>query len=241
MTLCPSYNPVITEQMRKPPRLVHIWSDELDPLFVSQNSIIGITLKRVLILCSPVWALGEGQVSLRNHPHEGFHLRLTSGDFMEVVLTVFRKLLENNHFVWELVGRGIFSRQKGEASCPVRIREGKLVSNQMNVNPKPVLPIQYFISLLTPELESSVQQLKVVTAHPKYEFGYEVTDHHTGDSHYQKESRDGDKVVGEYALKEPGGNVRTVKYVADKHGFHPVVHNSHGNDHSGADHGHGHY
>nr|CAD7202936.1 unnamed protein product [Timema douglasi] len=65
-------------------------------------------------------------------------------------------------------------------------------------------------------------------AHPKYEFGYEVTDHHTGDSHYQKESRDGDKVVGEYALKEPGGNVRTVKYVADKHGFHPVVHNSHG-------------
>nr|CAD7407655.1 unnamed protein product [Timema cristinae] len=64
-------------------------------------------------------------------------------------------------------------------------------------------------------------------AHPKYEFGYEVTDHHTGDSHYQKESRDGDKVVGEYALKEPGGNVRTVKYVADKHGFHPVVHNSH--------------
>nr|CAD7268306.1 unnamed protein product [Timema shepardi] len=78
-------------------------------------------------------------------------------------------------------------------------------------------------------------------AHPKYEFGYEVTDHHTGDSHYQKESRDGDKVVGEYALKEPGGNVRTVKYVADQHGFHPVVHNSHGNDHSGADHGHGHY
>nr|CAD7431331.1 unnamed protein product [Timema monikensis] len=78
-------------------------------------------------------------------------------------------------------------------------------------------------------------------AHPKYEFGYEVTDHHTGDLHYQKESRDGDKVVGEYALKEPGGNVRTVKYVADKHGFHPVVHNSHGNDHSGADHGHGHY
>nr|CAD7269029.1 unnamed protein product [Timema shepardi] len=90
-------------------------------------------------------------------------------------------------------------------------------------------------------------------AHPKYEFGYEVTDHHTGDSHYQKESRDGGKVVGEYALKEPGGNVRTVKYVAEKHGFHPVVHNnhgndhsgavhnSHGNDHSGADHGHGHY
>nr|CAD7578101.1 unnamed protein product [Timema californicum] len=78
-------------------------------------------------------------------------------------------------------------------------------------------------------------------AHPKYEFGYEVTDHHTGDSHYQKESRDGDKVVGEYALKEPGGNVRTVKYVADKHGFQPVVHNSRGNDHSRADHGHGHY
>lgn len=38
---------------------------------------------------------------------------------------------------------------------------------------------------------------------------------------------------GEYSIKEPGGNVRTVKYHADKDGFHAVVHNSGVNDHSG--------
>lgn len=38
---------------------------------------------------------------------------------------------------------------------------------------------------------------------------------------------------GEYSIQEPGGNVRTVKYHADKDGFHAVVHNSGSNDHSG--------
>ncbi|XP_066585100.1 cuticle protein 7-like [Prorops nasuta] len=68
-------------------------------------------------------------------------------------------------------------------------------------------------------------------AHPHYEFAYGIEDHHTGDYHGQKEHRDGKDVVGEYTVKEPGGNVRTVKYRADKHGFHAHVHNSHGNDH----------
>ncbi|XP_067011938.2 adult-specific cuticular protein ACP-20-like [Anabrus simplex] len=77
-------------------------------------------------------------------------------------------------------------------------------------------------------------------AHPKYHFAYGVTDHHTGDSKAQKESRDGHHVVGEYELKEPGGNVRTVKYSSDeKGGFTAHVINSGGNDHSGA-HGYGH-
>ncbi|XP_068085634.1 uncharacterized protein [Anabrus simplex] len=82
-------------------------------------------------------------------------------------------------------------------------------------------------------------------AHPRYEFAYGVTDHHTGDKHGQKESRDGHHVVGEYTLKEPGGNVRTVKYHADnKGGFIAHVTNSGGNDHSGGTgtyggHGHG--
>lgn len=62
-------------------------------------------------------------------------------------------------------------------------------------------------------------------------------DHKTGDAHGQKESRDGHKVVGEYTVKEPGGNTRTVKYYSDKHGFHADVHNSNGNDHSGGGHG----
>ncbi|XP_015593371.1 cuticle protein 19-like [Cephus cinctus] len=81
-------------------------------------------------------------------------------------------------------------------------------------------------------------------AHPKYEFAYGVEDHHTGDYHGQKEHRDGKHVAGEYTIKEPGGNVRTVKYHADPHGgFHAHVHNSGGNDHSGGTyggHGHGH-
>ncbi|GLH07252.1 Cuticle protein 8 [Gryllus bimaculatus] len=66
-------------------------------------------------------------------------------------------------------------------------------------------------------------------AYPKAEFSYGVEDHHTGDFKQQKEVRDGDRVEGEYSLKEPDGNIRTVKYVADKHGgFQAVVINSKG-------------
>ncbi|XP_033208667.1 cuticle protein 7-like isoform X2 [Belonocnema kinseyi] len=64
-------------------------------------------------------------------------------------------------------------------------------------------------------------------ARPHYEFAYGVEDHHTGDYHGQKENRDGEKVTGEYTVKEPNGNIRTVKYVADKDGFHAEVFNSH--------------
>ncbi|XP_076545979.1 adult-specific cuticular protein ACP-22-like [Osmia lignaria lignaria] len=78
-------------------------------------------------------------------------------------------------------------------------------------------------------------------AHPKYDFSYGVQDHHTGDHHSQKEHRDGKNVAGEYTVKEPGGNVRTVKYHADPHGgFFAYVHNSNGNDHDGYGGGHGH-
>ncbi|XP_034951319.1 cuticle protein-like [Chelonus insularis] len=81
-------------------------------------------------------------------------------------------------------------------------------------------------------------------AHPKYEFAYGIEDHHTGDYHSQKEHRDGHHVAGEYTIKEPGGNVRTVKYYSNPHGgFFADVHNSGGNDHSGYHYGghhHGH-
>ncbi|XP_034951321.1 cuticle protein 7-like [Chelonus insularis] len=73
-------------------------------------------------------------------------------------------------------------------------------------------------------------------AHPHYEYAYGVKDDHTGDYHGQKEHRDGDEVHGEYTIKEPGGNFRTVKYHAGKDGFHAHVHNSNGNDHSGDGH-----
>ncbi|XP_020282700.1 uncharacterized protein LOC109854229 [Pseudomyrmex gracilis] len=70
-------------------------------------------------------------------------------------------------------------------------------------------------------------------ANPKYEFSYGVEDHHTGDFHGQKESRDGSSVSGEYSVKDPGGSLRVVSYHADKEGFHAVVHTSGKNDHSG--------
>lgn len=61
-------------------------------------------------------------------------------------------------------------------------------------------------------------------AHPKYEFSYAVEDKHTGDIKSQHETRDGDKVVGEYSFHEADGTIRTVKYTADKHsGFNAVV------------------
>ncbi|KAG7197280.1 hypothetical protein KM043_018402 [Ampulex compressa] len=68
-------------------------------------------------------------------------------------------------------------------------------------------------------------------AQPQYEFAYGVEDHHTGDYHGQKEHRDGKEVIGEYTVKEPDGNVRTVKYHAGKDGFHAHVYNSEGDDH----------
>ncbi|KAJ2946168.1 hypothetical protein O0L34_g5102 [Tuta absoluta] len=66
-------------------------------------------------------------------------------------------------------------------------------------------------------------------AHPKFEFGYKVDDHHTGDHKQQHEHRDGDHVKGEYSLKQPDGSVRHVEYHGDHHtGFHAnVKHETH--------------
>jgi hypothetical protein len=75
-------------------------------------------------------------------------------------------------------------------------------------------------------------------AYPRYKFEYGVTDYTTGDSHGQKESRDGNNVVGQYSLKEPDGYIRTVNYHADNCGFRAQVQNSGGNDHSIAQRGH---
>lgn len=81
-------------------------------------------------------------------------------------------------------------------------------------------------------------------AHPKYEYKYGVKDGHTHDHKSQQEHRDGDKVHGEYTLKEADGTLRTVKYVADKHnGFHAEVTRSGHATHPavyGHDSGHGH-
>ncbi|CAH0604983.1 unnamed protein product [Chrysodeixis includens] len=58
-------------------------------------------------------------------------------------------------------------------------------------------------------------------AYPKYDFGYEVSDEHTGDHKSQHEHRDGDVVKGYYSLHEPDGTIRHVDYHGDDHsGFH---------------------
>ncbi|KAK9745088.1 Insect cuticle protein [Popillia japonica] len=70
---------------------------------------------------------------------------------------------------------------------------------------------------------------KAVVAEPVapavYDFGYSVSDPHTGDSKSQQESRRGDQVQGSYSLIEADGSKRVVEYVADAHnGFNAVVH-----------------
>ncbi|XP_028169628.1 uncharacterized protein LOC114359425 [Ostrinia furnacalis] len=61
-------------------------------------------------------------------------------------------------------------------------------------------------------------------AYPKYEFEYAVSDKKTGDHKRHHETRDGDKVRGEYSLVEPDGSMRKVQYDADDHnGFNAVV------------------
>ncbi|XP_017772751.1 PREDICTED: adult-specific cuticular protein ACP-20-like [Nicrophorus vespilloides] len=61
-------------------------------------------------------------------------------------------------------------------------------------------------------------------SHPNYHYDYAVHDLHTHDIKSQWETRDGDKVKGEYTLVEPDGSKRIVQYTADKHsGFNAVV------------------
>lgn len=70
-------------------------------------------------------------------------------------------------------------------------------------------------------------------SYPKYKFSYKVKDPHTGDFKSHWEQRDGDKVTGEYSLKEPDGSTRLVEYTADKHeGFNAVVKNLHHDPHN---------
>ncbi|XP_059052331.1 uncharacterized protein LOC131846931 [Achroia grisella] len=72
-------------------------------------------------------------------------------------------------------------------------------------------------------------------AYPKYEFEYAVSDKKTGDHKHHHESRDGDRVHGEYGLIEPDGSLRKVQYDADDiNGFNAVIsksYNKHG-DHA---------
>lgn len=71
---------------------------------------------------------------------------------------------------------------------------------------------------------------KAVVAEPyapaHYQFGYAVSDPHTGDNKNQEEYREGDVVKGSYSLIEADGSRRIVEYTADEHnGFNAVVRN----------------
>ncbi|VVC95754.1 unnamed protein product [Leptidea sinapis] len=61
-------------------------------------------------------------------------------------------------------------------------------------------------------------------AHPKYAFDYSVKDPHTGDDKEHWETRDGDKVKGQYTVVDTDGTKRIVEYQADDNGFNAVVH-----------------
>ncbi|KAG5872617.1 hypothetical protein JTB14_017133 [Gonioctena quinquepunctata] len=88
-------------------------------------------------------------------------------------------------------------------------------------------PINNNVSSVATYLPKPHEHHEEDNAHPKYEFAYGVEDHHTGDIHSHKETRDGDLTQGEYSLVEPDGTIRTVKYTVDKHsGFNAVVERS---------------
>ncbi|CAH0728869.1 unnamed protein product, partial [Brenthis ino] len=73
-------------------------------------------------------------------------------------------------------------------------------------------------SLVTTDILKSCKYMAdMVMTYPKYDFGYKVEDHHTGDIKSQHESRDGDVVKGYYALHQPDGSERAVHYHGDHH------------------------
>ncbi|VEN40249.1 unnamed protein product [Callosobruchus maculatus] len=76
-----------------------------------------------------------------------------------------------------------------------------------------------------PVHEITSQQYLPPSAPAHYDFGYSVTDPHTGDAKSQHETRRGDVVSGSYSLIDSDGTQRTVEYTADAvHGFNAVVH-----------------
>ena len=50
-----------------------------------------------------------------------------------------------------------------------------------------------------------------------------MSDDYSGNYQERSEIRVGNVVRGHYALLQPDGDVRHVKYIADKHGFKPTI------------------
>ncbi|CAH0551444.1 unnamed protein product [Brassicogethes aeneus] len=72
-----------------------------------------------------------------------------------------------------------------------------------------------------------VTKTVVADAPAQYDYGYSVSDPHTGDHKSAVESRRGDFVQGQYSLVDSDGTQRTVDYTADAvNGFNAVVNKS---------------
>lgn len=57
----------------------------------------------------------------------------------------------------------------------------------------------------------------------KYNFGYRVSDHETGNDFGHEEQRDGDLTRGRYHVLLPDGRIQNVKYHVDNQGYHAKV------------------
>ncbi|CAH0551430.1 unnamed protein product [Brassicogethes aeneus] len=93
----------------------------------------------------------------------------------------------------------------------------------------PILaPQTYTQAIATPLIQkvaAPVVTKTIVEAPAQYDFGYSVSDPHTGDIKEQHESRNGDVVQGSYSLVEADGTRRIVEYTADAlQGFNAIVH-----------------
>ncbi|KAJ8949489.1 hypothetical protein NQ314_008180 [Rhamnusium bicolor] len=88
--------------------------------------------------------------------------------------------------------------------------------------PAPVLTYSAPVAYASPVPKSVIAE---PSAPAHYDFGYAVSDPHTGDNKSQQESRRGDVVHGSYSLLDSDGTKRTVEYSSDPHnGFNAVVH-----------------
>ncbi|XP_055850441.1 cuticle protein 7-like [Episyrphus balteatus] len=81
------------------------------------------------------------------------------------------------------------------------------------------IPVQYQSSLY-----HHIPRKYDYDSHPQYKYGYNIQDIASGDSKSQVETRNGDKVNGEYSLLDADGFKRIVKYTSDSiNGFNAFV------------------
>ncbi|XP_047480544.1 uncharacterized protein LOC125033208 [Penaeus chinensis] len=72
--------------------------------------------------------------------------------------------------------------------------------------------------------DGDLESMRVEKEMGSYQYSYDIRSEDTGDMKYHKESRDGDRVTGEYRVREPDGSMRIVRYTADKdNGFQATV------------------